>query len=102
MALDETPAQIEKPIFWAEVAGPVAAVRQWCAADAPFVTRIGHGGVAQIIDYLSDKTTSWYEIAAGKRASCWAGHRQFIGDESRPKIHLYRLSVWKSISSSKH
>ncbi len=64
MALDETPAQIEKPIFWAEVAGPVAAIRQWCAADAPFVTRIGHGGVAQIIDFLPDKTTSWYGIAA--------------------------------------
>jgi hypothetical protein len=64
MALYETPAQIEKPIFWAEVAGPVAAVRQWCAADAPLVTRIGHGGVAQVIDLLPGEPSPWYGIAA--------------------------------------
>jgi hypothetical protein len=64
MALYETPAQIEKPIFWGEVAGPVAPVRQWCAANAPLITRIGHGGVAQIIDYLPGESTSWYGVAA--------------------------------------
>lgn len=63
MALYENPSPVERPIFWAEVAGPVAAVRQWCAADAPFVTRIGHGGVAQVIDFIPDKLSSWYGIA---------------------------------------
>jgi hypothetical protein len=64
MALYDAPAQVEKPTFWAEVAGPVAAIRQWCAADAPLVTRIGHGGVAQVIDLLPAEPISWYGIAA--------------------------------------
>jgi len=52
--------------FWAEVAGPVAPVRQWCAADAPFVTRIGHGGVARVIDSLPGEPGGprWYGIAS--------------------------------------
>lgn len=48
--------------FWAEVSAPVTVVRQWCAADAPLVTRIGHGGVAQVIDYLPG-SPAWYGIA---------------------------------------
>jgi hypothetical protein len=50
---------------WAEVVSPVATVRGWCAADAPLVTRIGHGGVAQVIDYLPADSLSdaWYGIA---------------------------------------
>lgn len=52
--------------FWAEVAGPVAAIRRWCAADAPLATRIGHGGVARVIDALPDERTGkvWYGVAA--------------------------------------
>jgi hypothetical protein len=46
--------------FWAEVAAPVVVVRQWCAADAPLVTRIGHGGVMQIVDNLG----YWYGVAS--------------------------------------
>ena len=51
--------------FWAEVATPVAVVRQWCAPDAPLVTRIGHGGVVQIVDRLSGnrERADWYGIA---------------------------------------
>ncbi|MBZ0285071.1 MAG: hypothetical protein K8L97_30325 [Anaerolineae bacterium] len=49
--------------FWAEVIGPVAIVRQHCAANAPLVTRIGHGGVAQIIDRLPDTPSDWYALA---------------------------------------
>lgn len=50
--------------FWAEVAAPVAPVRQWCAADAPPVTRIGHCGVIRVIDSLpADRTGSaWYGL----------------------------------------
>ncbi len=57
------PPAIHEP-FWAEVAGPVAAVRQFCAANAPQIARIGHGGVARVIDYLPDSPSAWYGIAA--------------------------------------
>jgi len=51
--------------FWAEVAAPSAPVRAWCAADAPLVTRIGHGGVAPVIDALpaDQPGLAWYGIA---------------------------------------
>ncbi len=51
--------------YWAEVTAPVAPVRAWCAADAPLVTRIGHGGVAQVIDALpaDQPGMAWYGIA---------------------------------------
>ncbi len=49
--------------FWAEVAAPVAPVRAFCAADAPLVTRIGHGGVSQVIDALPGEPNGWYGIA---------------------------------------
>lgn len=48
---------------WAEVAGPVASVRAFCAADAPLVTRIGHGGVARVVDGLPGEPNGWYQIA---------------------------------------
>ena len=49
--------------FWAEVAAPVAPVRAFCAADAPLVTRIGHGGVSHVIDALPGEPNGWYGIA---------------------------------------
>lgn len=54
-------------VFWAQVTGSVAAVRRWCAADAPLVARIGHGGVARVIDSLTDQrgeagSLVWYGI----------------------------------------
>jgi hypothetical protein len=54
------------PPFWAEVAAPVAPIRQWGAADAPLVTRIGHGGVLRIIDRLpgNREGTTWYGVAS--------------------------------------
>lgn len=48
--------------FWAEVAGPAVSVRQHCAADAPLVTRIGHGGVCWVVDYLPGEPNGWYAI----------------------------------------
>lgn len=59
-------APASTPPFWAEVAGPVAAVRRWCAADAPLVTRIGHGGTARIIAAPPPGAASgpsWYGLA---------------------------------------
>lgn len=49
--------------FWGEVSGAVAVVRQWCAADAPLVTRIGHGGVMHISDRLTVGEIDWYGVA---------------------------------------
>ena len=59
-----SPANMTPP-FWAEVASPVAPVGQWCAADAPLITRIGHGGVAYVTDYLpADRQSgAWYGIS---------------------------------------
>jgi hypothetical protein len=53
--------------FWAEVAAAIAPVRTWCAADAPPVTRIGHGGVARVIDHLpgEQNTIAWYRLDSG-------------------------------------
>ncbi len=54
---------IQDAPFWAEVAAPVAPVRTYCSADAPLVTRIGHGGVSQVIDSLPGEPKGWYGIA---------------------------------------
>lgn len=50
--------------FWSEVAAPVASVRACCAADAPLVTRVGHGGVMLVVDFLPDSPAPWYGVAA--------------------------------------
>jgi hypothetical protein len=55
-------SQIPAFPFWVEVVGPVAPIREHCAANAPLVTRIGHGGVAQVIDYLPGEPNGWYGI----------------------------------------
>lgn len=56
---------------WMEVSAPVAVVREWCAADAPLITRIGHGGVARIIDRMPDGRggLEWYGVAVDDSAA---------------------------------
>jgi hypothetical protein len=48
--------------FWAEVAAPAATVREYAAADAPLVTRVGHGGILKVVDALPnrDGSADWY------------------------------------------
>jgi hypothetical protein len=64
-----TPYQPERSIeppsdsFWAGVAGPAVSIRQYCGADAPLVTRIGHGGVCQVVDFLPGEPNGWYRVA---------------------------------------
>ncbi len=53
-----------QPPFWAEVGGAVAIVRAYCAADAPIIARIGHGGVLRVIDWLPTDSLDWYGVAA--------------------------------------
>jgi hypothetical protein len=44
------------------VSGPAASVREWCAADAPLVARVGHGGIGYVVDYLPDDHSGWYAV----------------------------------------
>ncbi len=63
--IEHLPADIQiapAPPFWAEVSAPVAALRSYCAPDAPLISRIGHGGVMQVVDSLPG-AADWYGIA---------------------------------------
>ena len=51
------------PVF-GEVISPVAAVRDFADPTAPQITRIGHGGVMQITDALTEtRTGAWYQVS---------------------------------------
>ncbi|MFN8564664.1 MAG: L,D-transpeptidase [Anaerolineae bacterium] len=45
-----------------------AVVRAACAADAPLIARIGHGGVLRVIDYLPGDGIDWYGVAENENA----------------------------------
>ncbi len=77
------PLSIPPAPFWAEVNGPVASVRTFCAANAPLVTRIGHGGVAQVIDFLPGEPFGWYAV----------------GDERGELTGWSQAAVWQAITS---
>lgn len=51
------------PPFWGEVTGAVAVIRSWCAANAPMVTRVGHGGVLFVADRLTLDGIDWLGLA---------------------------------------
>lgn len=78
--------QIPNSPFWAEVSAPIAPIRQSCAADAALVTRIGHGGVAQIMDYLPGEPNGWY--AAGDESGSLIGWSQAINWQ--PADHIIK------------
>jgi hypothetical protein len=78
--------------FWAEVAAPVAAIHAWCAADAPLMARIGHGGVMRMVDALPD---AWYAVESDKgtrlgwtQAVFW----QAVADDN-PDVANARLEI---------
>jgi hypothetical protein len=88
---------VEDAPFWAEVAAPIAPIRAYCAADAPLVTRIGHGGVSQVIDTLPGEPNGWYGIAdqAGgllgwTQGVFWRPVEVNIKDENDHSLHLDR------------
>jgi hypothetical protein len=58
------PASVGTPI---RLSGPSASVREWCAADAPLVARLGHGAVVYVVDYLPDDHSGWYGVTDGSR-----------------------------------
>lgn len=51
------------PPFWGEVTGAVAVIRAWCTANAPMVTRVGHGGVLFVADRLTLDGIDWLGVA---------------------------------------
>jgi len=56
-------ATLTAPPFWGEVTQASTAVHHWCAPDAPIITRIGFGGISQIIDHLTSADRHWYALA---------------------------------------
>lgn len=85
--------------FWADVAAPVAPVRQWGAADAPPVTRIGHGGIARVIDYLpgDEISAGWYGLDNGcgnflgwTQAVYWRPVQEELLAAIHPTLHIDR------------
>lgn len=71
MILSATSEPVSTFPAWIEVGGSVAIVRAWCAADAPLVARIGHGGIAQVVDVLHDHQTAWYALAGENGILGW-------------------------------
>jgi hypothetical protein len=50
--------------FWAELIAPTSAIREWCAATAPIVTRLGFGAVVYVMDRIvDDRRQVWYGLA---------------------------------------
>ncbi|MBL8162516.1 MAG: L,D-transpeptidase [Anaerolineae bacterium] len=80
--------------FWAEVCGPVAAVRAYCAADAPLLARIGHGGTARVIDRLPGQPVDWYGLA-GDDGALWGWTQASLWQPAAlPTLALdYRLVI---------
>lgn len=77
-------AELPEPPFAAEVASTAAAVHSWCAADAPIITRIGHGGTARIDDRLtSDSGIEWLHLT----------------DDSGQPLGWSQAQAWKSIDT---
>lgn len=85
MIIAPSSAMTEQPPFWAEVNGAVAIVRAWCSAEAPLVTRIGHGGVMRAIDQLMTPEGGWYALA----------------DENSQRIGWSRSAVWLPVEWNK-
>ena len=58
--LESSPSLVQ-PLTWVTPYIPCAVIREWCAPDAPLVTRIGHGGVMAVVDYLPGDP-DWYAM----------------------------------------
>lgn len=98
-------AETAAPPFWGTVAGAVAVVRAYCAANAPVVTRVGHGGVLRVVDMLSDAKTDWYAVADDENSALlgWVVASvvaPLIVDDAAPTLTLavdaaaFRLDVY--------
>lgn len=80
---------------WAEVTGTVAIVRSYCAANAPLVTRIGHGGIARVVDYLPGSPIGWYAIAdyqnnllGWSQTSVWSSVQMDTSSQTQSRLEI--------------
>ncbi|MBL8147682.1 MAG: hypothetical protein JNL34_14990, partial [Anaerolineae bacterium] len=53
---------------WVQVAAPYAALRAWCAPDAPLAARPGWGGVLYAADGLMVDGMEWLGLGSGENA----------------------------------
>lgn len=71
--------------FYAEVCAPVAALRRWCAPNAPLVTRVGNGGVLLATHFLPDERAGWLQFADEKGdALGWSPAKRWRAIEVMP------------------
>lgn len=81
------------PPFWGEVTGAVAIIRTWCAANAPIVSRVGHGGVLYVADRLPLDGVNWYGVASSESGDLlgWSQAASWTAapvDQMTPNINL--------------
>jgi len=85
-----------------EVIAPYAAVRRWCAADAPLVARPGHGAVLEAVSALDDRYGDrWLQVALSEASNGWIQAQQVQPVEPIPasrqayhaRIENHRLTL---------
>lgn len=81
------------------VVAPVASIGAWCAADAPTVTHIGHGGTAWVVERLIVNGEPWYALAhdavttnamGWSRAAGWHPYAPVTSPQPGLEIDLHR------------
>jgi hypothetical protein len=81
------------PPFWGTVSGAVAVVRAYCAADAPIVARVGHGGVLRAVDFLSGDGLGWYGVAETEGGALLGWTQAAVWSPAPPDSALPTLSL---------
>lgn len=83
-----TPAAYQRdstaPPFTAEVTGGSAVLRRYCAADAPSVLTIGHGGLLHVVDRMTYDGVDWYGVRLDADATIYWTHSAPIAPLTLP------------------
>ena len=79
---------------WLEVIAPYAAVRRWCAADAPLMARMGHGAVIEAVAALDDRHGDmWFQVALDGNASGWIQAQQLQPAAIHPSRQVHHARI---------
>lgn len=91
------------PYTWAEVAAPVAVIREWCAADAPLITRVGHSGVLWVMDVLppTRNGTAWYAVASAENGDL-LGWTQAHTLRAVDIPQSFNINLWIALNTHTH
>jgi len=76
--------------FWAEVVAPISVIREYCAGQAPIVTRLGFGAVIYVMDRMVDSHQQvWYGLtdAPGSALIGWGAALQYAKWSPEPSQH---------------